>query len=441
MKKYQLTSMLLILPFMASAETIEINGIWYNITTYDKIAEVTNNPSKSPDYSGDITIPEKITYNSIEYLVTKIGDTAFTYCTNLTSVTIPNSVISIGWWSFMDCSGLKSIEIPQSVTTIGTSTFANCSGLNSIKVESNNPQYDSRNSCNAIIETSSNSLILGCKNTIIPNSVTSIKTSAFNSCNGLTTITIPNSVTSIDGNPFFGCSDLTSINVESDNPQYDSRNSCNAIIETSSNTIITGCMNTTIPNSVTSIGSDAFRSCRDMTSITIPNSVTLIGQRAFYSCYSLTDISIPNSVTSIDYMAFQNCQSLTSITIPNSVSTIKGGVFLYCWGLRDIYCWAENVPYIEDSTFESSLYIVATIHVPAASVDAYKQTYPWSKFVNIVPLNDDDPRPTDIFSLKTNDNIYPLDIYTIDGKRKSQPQRGLNIIRMSDGTTKKNIMK
>ena len=337
MKKYLLTTFLLILPFMASGETININGIWYNIFPYDKIAEVTYNPSKSPDYSGDITIPEQIKYNSIVYPVTKIGDAAFAYCTNLTSVIIPRSVISIGWWAFYDCSR----------------------SLFSIKVDSNNPQYDSRNSCNAIIETSSN-------------------------------------------------------------------------------TLITGCMNTNIPNSVTSIGRRAFYGCSGLTSITIPNSVTTIDQWAFYNCTGLTSITIPNSMTSIGYSVFY-CSGLTSITIPNSVSSIEAYAFSLCWNLRDIYCWAEKVPNTDDSTFESSLYIYATIHVPAVSVDAYKQTYPWNKFLNIVPLTDDDPKPTDILSLKTNDNINSVEIYTIDGKRKSQPQRGLNIIRMSNGTTKKVI--
>jgi hypothetical protein len=160
------------------------------------------------------------------------------------------------------------------------------------------------------------------------------------------------------------------------------------------------------------------------------------------------NVEIPPSVTykdinyivaSIGESSFWEDSNLTSVTIPNSVTSIGDYAFEGCWNLRDIYYWAEDVPYIEDSTFESSLYIAATLHVPAVSVDAYKQTYPWSKFINTVPLTDDDPKPTSILSLKTNDNIYPVDIYSIDGKRKSQPQRGLNIIRMSNGTTKKII--
>ena len=438
MKQTFLAILLMLLPMMASAETVEIGGIWYNLIPIAKKAEVTSNPNK---YSGDVNIPSSVTNNGQPYSVTSIGHVAFAECSGLVSVTIPNSVISIGDWAFYECSGLTSITIPSSLTSIGIDAFSGCSGLTSIVVESGNQKYDSRNSCNAIIETSSNTLILGCMNTIIPNSVTTIRSGVFNGCSGLTTINIPNSVTSIDGNPFFGCSELTSIIVDSDNPQYDSRNNCNAIIETSSNSLIVGCKNTTIPNSVISISIDAFRGCSELTSITIPNSVTLIGQRAFLNCYSLTDISIPNSVSSIENMAFQFCSSLTSITIPNSVTRIEDGAFLYCWNLRDIYCWSENVPNIGESTFESSLYIAATLHVPAVSIDTYKQTYPWSKYVNIVPLTDDDPKPTGMLSLKTNDNIYPVDIYSIDGKCKSQPQRGLNIIRMSDGSTKKVMIK
>ena len=256
-----------------------------------------------------------LTSITIPNSVTAIGGSAFSGCSSLTSITIPNSVTYIGGYAFYGCSSLTSITIPNSVTSIGQFAFLGCSGLESIVVESGNPKYDSRNNCNAIIETSTNKLIVGCKNTIIPNSVTSIGSYAFDGRSSLISITIPNSVTSIGSGAFSDCSGLESIVVESGNSIYDSRNNCNAIIETSTNNLIAGCKNTIIPNSVTSIGSSAFSGCSGLTSITIPNSVTSIGNSTFEGCSSLTSVTIPNSVTSIGDDTFCNCSSLDTITI------------------------------------------------------------------------------------------------------------------------------
>ena len=332
MKKV-LLFVLMLLPMLASADAVEIDGIYYNLNSDGNVAEVTDNPNK---YSGDVVIPASVTYEDEEYSVMTIGEWAFSNCSGLTSVTIPNSVTSIGYRAFYGCSSLTSVTIPNSVTSIGGLAFCGCSNLAYIT---------------------------------IPNSVTSIGGNAFSECSGLTSITIPNSVTSIGGSAFSSCSALTSIVVDTGNPTYDSPDNCNAIIETASNTLLYGCMNTTIPNSVTSIGSSAFSGCTGLTSITIPNSVASIGSSAFYGCTGLTSITIPNSVTSIDEYAFSHCSGLTSIiveagnpnfdsrnncnaiietssntllygcmntTIPNSVASIGSSAFYGCSGLTFI---------------------------------------------------------------------------------------------------------
>ena len=250
MKKQLLLFFLMMLPLVASADAVEINGIWYNLTAGTKQAEVTKNPSK---YSGSIIIPEKVTYESIEYTVTSIGKRAFRECSNLTSITIPNSVMSIGESAFSSCFSLKKVIIND------LAAWCNI-------VFSSNPLTYAQH-----LYSDENTEI---KDLVIPDGVTSIGSEAFHNCSGLTSITIPNSVTSIGGGAFMYCEGLASI---------------------------------TIPNSVTSIGDNTFASCTNLTSVTIPNSVTSIGDNAFSQCTNLTSVTIPNSVTSIGNNAFSYC--------------------------------------------------------------------------------------------------------------------------------------
>ena len=336
--------------------------------------------------------------------VTSIGDEVFRNCTRLTSVTIPNSVTFIGDNAFSGCSGLTSVTIPNSVSSIGFDAFSDCSGLTSITVASRNTKYDSRNNCNAIIETATNTLISGCQTTIIPNSVTSIGDRAFKSCTGLTSIDIPSSVISIGDDVFLNCSDLISITVENGNNQYDSRDDCNAIIKTSTNTLIYGCKATIIPNSVTSIGNGAFYYCSGLTSVTIPNSVTSIGNGAFSGCSGLTSVTMGNSVTSIGMQAFSGCTGLTSVDIPNSVTSIRASAFSGCSGLTSV-TMGNSVTSIGDYAFDdcSGLTRVtvdkdtpisissntfsnranATLYVPYDSRAAYRAAAYWKEFKEI----------------------------------------------------------
>ena len=363
-----------IVEIFAGGEMV-IDGIKYDINVNTKQAKVII----GGNYSGDIVIPSEITYNNVTCSVTSIGSDAFNGCSRLTSITIPNSVTSIGKYAFCWCDGLTSITIPNSVTSIGEYAFQDCDGLTSVT---------------------------------IPNSVTSIGDWAFNDCDGLTSVTIGSSVTSIGNYAFSYCDGLESIVVDAGNTKYDSRENCNAIIETESNTLLYGCKNSVIPNSVTSIGSSAFNRCSGLTSITIPNSITSIGDYAFQSCSGLTSITIPNSVTSIESYAFYKCSGLTSITIgnsvtsigdfafswctsltsieiPNSVTSIGDGAFRICGNLTDVYCLATDVPTTESDAFDSSYIKNMKLHVPEEAIDSYKTTAPWSSFGNIVTLDGD----------------------------------------------------
>ena len=494
-----------------------VNGIYYDFSGTE--ATVTNNGFGS--YSGTITIPATVTYETIEYNVTAIGFAAFRECNNLTSVTIPNSVTSIDHFAFTKCNRLTSLVIPSSVTSIGSDVFRGCSaltslvipssvttignrafsgcsglasliipnsvisigegvligcnGLTSLNVENGNTKYDSRDNCNAIIETETNTLISAINNTIIPNSVTSIAdyafcglinmTSmtipngvsligyrAFMGCSGLTSLAIPNSVTSIGKEAFYGCSALTSViipnsvifigvgifsgcsgltslKVENGNTKFDSRDNCNAIIETETNTLISGTNNTIIPNSVTSIGKEAFYLCMDIVSMAIPNGVTSIDERAFEGCRGLISLTIPNSVTTIGNVAFASCTGLTSVTIPSSVTSIGEYAFQSCNSLTSVTVEAKTPITISEMVFTNRAN--ATLYVPAGSKDAYETADYWKEFKEIIEMEDPSVLTVNVETagelsdLISNHDVDPLTItdLTITGPLNSTDLR------------------
>ena len=361
--------------------------------------------------------------------VTAIGDNAFYNCEGLTAINIPNSVTIIGDYAFYCCSGLTTVTIPNSVTSIGNSGFSGCTSLTSVSIPNSVTSIGEYafNYCNSLTTIS------------IPNSVTTIGDYAFFSCHGLSSITISSSVTSIGYRAFNNCPALTAIQVEGGNTVYDSRNNCNAIIETSGNTLLFGCQNTTIPNSVASIGECAFWGCTTLTALTIPLCVTSIGRSAFYQCSGLTSVSVPNSVTSIEYCAFAGCSSLATVILGSALTNIGEGAFINCSRLKNMYCYAEKVPELGDNVFDYSLYN-ATLHVPVVSLKAYNTAEQWMDFGIIVALTESDPQPTGTKGIHA-DVMNGESYYSIDGRQTATPQRGLNIIKMSDGTTKKIINK
>lgn len=360
----------MLMPFLANAQ-VEIDGIWYNLVSKAKIAEVTSNPDGKTKYAGDITIPATVVYEDVEYNVTCIGEEAFFGCRELTTVSIPENVTSIGKNAFSRCYYLISINLPKDMTNIESRTFYYCNSL-------------------TIID--------------IPKGVTSIGESAFYHCSDLTSITIPEGVTSIGQNAFESCSNLTSFTFPNSITSIE-----RSILQDCSNLV-----SLTLPNGVTSIGDYAFNRCGSLTSINIPKTVTSIGNGAFYGCSGLTSITLPEGMTWINLELFSDCSSLTTITIPEGVTGIDKKSFCGCSKLEsvvlpqslkkisskalsncpeltDVYCSAEEVPTTDADVFDGSYPEYATLHVPASALESYQSTTPWSSFGKIVAITEDQP--------------------------------------------------
>lgn len=446
MKKRVLFFLLVLMPMIARADSVRINGIWYNLDSINKVAEVTYGTSavNTTRYTGNIVIPKSVYYGGETYSVTSIGDQAFYVCSNLTYVNIPNSVRSIGFSAFSGCSSLTSITIPNSVKTIRESAFSHCKGLTTISFPdsityieggafystawySNQPDgiiyignvlycYKGTmpNNTEVIVKNGTVSISSGafynCTGLVsieIPNSVTRIGPSAFFNCTSLKSIDIPNSITHIEAEtfgactglksikipssvisipqeegPFFGCTGVTSITIDNDNKVYDSRNNCNAIIETLTNELIFGCETTSIPYGVKSIRFCAFYQCTGLTSVTFPNSVTYIGKEAFEGCAGLSSVCISNSVNTIDSNAFKNCS-----------------------GLKDVFCSANNVPTAKENIFDGSNVGNATLHVPTSSIESYKSTSPWNKFKDIITIEEREKCATPTITILANGKL------------------------------------
>lgn len=301
-------------------------------TIYSDMSMVISGTGEMKDYvDADLHIDDdyyqKIKSVTIEEGVTSIGEFAFSYCTSLTSVTIGNGVTHIGNAAFNECYSLTSVTIPNSVTEIGSGAFNLCSGLSSVEIPGS-------------LTVLSPALFFGCTSLAsitIPEGVTEIGDAAFEWCTSLTSVSIPASVQSIGEGVFGSCTNLSSITVDAANTVYDSRDNCNAIIETSTNTLIAGCMSTIIPASVTAIGG-----------------------YAFYECTGLTSVTIGNEVIAIDDYAFSNCKGLTSITVEN-----------------------ETPISISQKAFLNVDKAACTLYVPAGSKSAYENAEGWKEFENI----------------------------------------------------------
>ena len=274
------------------------------------------------------------------------------------------AVVAIGHSAFADTS-VKSVTIPASVNSISDSAFKNYDYLEKIVVDRGNLVYDSREDCNAIIETATHTLIKGCKSTVIPNSVKTIGSNAFYTAS-MENIVIPAGVTAIDSTAFYALEDVKSITVDKNNTVYDSREGCNAIIETKTCTLVYGCKNTVIPSSVCAIGDYAFYDS-DITKVDIPKNVTSIGAHAFDYCTKITSLTIPSNVKSIGNDAFRACYYLATLNLSEGIESI--GEYAFGWAnIKSLYIPA-SVTNIEYKAF------IGCNELAEITVSSYNEVY------------------------------------------------------------------
>ena len=295
---------------MNAQTTFEVDGIKYSVTGENTVEVV----AKDSKYTGDVVIPSIVMFGSIPYNVTGIGDYAFQNCNTMSSVTIPEEVTSIGTMAFWGCRILNSITIPEGVTSIGVMAFFDTGWYNE---QEDGPVY----LCNYLVGFKGENTTT--TDIVIKDGTMTIADEALRNCRYLVSIIIPKSVTSI-GDWAFSLETMNSITVDSENPVYDSRNNCNAIIETATNTLIAGCKNTIIPSDVTSIGNSAFRAVTKLTSVTIPSGVTYIGNSAFTNCFYLTEIYVlATTPPTLGDNAFNYVKTDIPVYVPD-VETYKG---------------------------------------------------------------------------------------------------------------------
>lgn len=379
----------LLLPCLAVAHDFEVDGIYYNITSEEKkTVEVTSPSDKRivdggyKSYKDVVFIPEKVSYGGKEYTVTAIGERAFEYNYELLSVVMPNTIRSIKEFAFNGCINLKSLTISSEVSEIGDYAFMGLRSLEHLAVDCHNKTFDSRGDCNAIIRTMTNTLLVGCKATVIPDgveviagnafiscqdtsiepfelnfppSVEIIEPFAFNCCYPLSAVTfseglrrigrwafigtsiecleIPASVTEIDEQAFISCDSLKVIKVRKGNKVYDSRKGCNAIIESATGRLFRGSEGTTIvPDGVKVISSCAFYGSK-IKKIKLPSSLEAIERGAFMCCKELKKLVIPGSVRKIHYEILMD-SGVEELVVENGVENIPQSAFYGCQKLR-----------------------------------------------------------------------------------------------------------
>ena len=421
-----LIALFTVMSMAANAEVIEYrtdDGFKYNLDTEEKTAEL----AKFSGSQKKVVIPESVTYNDVTYSVTSLGNACFNGCSSLTSITIPSSVTSLGDRCFNGCKSLTSIDIPSSVTSLGDYCFENCTSLKTVTCEIATP----------------------------------INGNFFGWCTLFqATLYVP--VASLDAyrttSPWSGFRAILPIEPLKMTVDTDTKE---AALETV-NFVEDG--NVVIPSSVevegvtytvTSIANEAFKGVDDVETVTLPRTLKEIGSAAFSGCKALKEVVVSEAATSskvsavrygkiqrvatraagdgmrIGERTFADCPVLAAVTMPSTVTTIGDNVFDNCESLKNVTCEAASCPAV--NTFGEFPISEATLTVPVGSLSQYSTTNPWSLFGKI----QDSDGTTGISSATAHDGNDVKAVYGIDGSKRTASAKGLNIIRMNDGTTMK----
>lgn len=379
-KLYTLTALLVgSCGLCLGSETPE-GGIYYDFDANTLTASVTYKGTcrcGGSTYEGDVVVPGSVQHDGQTYTVTGVGKYAFASSQKLTSVRLPASIKSLGYGAFAACRNLQTVRFdePSQLTTIGWLAFLSCKSLTAIhipaSVESLQPYAFEM--CDALTDVSFGepsrlSVIeryvfcrTSLKSIALPAACKQIDDVAFCSNPGIESIVLPASVAKISGrNPFCYNTQITALAVAPGNDTYDSRDECNAIIETATNTLVSGCKTSVIPTSVTALGRSSFNHCTD-----------------------LTEAKLPATIKSIGKYAYLGCTGLTSYTFPSTLTSMADSVFWQATSLDSLVCWANRPAVIDESDFEPSVYNSATLYVPAGTRALYRQAPGWRNFTTI----------------------------------------------------------
>ena len=348
----------------------------------------------SPDAKESIVILERFVVDGKEYLVDRIGDYAFVHKDKILSVLVPPSVKSIGKAAFAGCASLSEVSFPDDLRVIDDWAFAGCHSL---------------------------------KELLLPNGLERIGFEAFSGCSQLESVEIPACLTSVGALIFLGCDSLINISVSKSNTSFDSRNNCNAIIETVSNKLLIGCKRTSIPPTVTSIGAKAFFACKGLKNLYIPESVAEIGEGAFERCINLTQLSLSEGLKVIRSGAFTEA-GLSSITIPASVQSIESGAF-YSPALTILTSLIEY-PFEVQCICSQNQKEQVILRVPVGTRTRYEAIPDWNQFRTIeeFQLTAIHNLPAQPSEGSYKNHAPPSKYYDLQGRRLSAPPtRGMYI--------------